>query len=255
MKQRVIRPVAAFAIAASLFLLASCAKKNKTARIPAAPQPARAASRPLAKPLPVGYTEQGVASWYGIPYHGRPAADGEIYDMEKLVAAHRLMPFNTWLKVTNVANNKTVNVRIIDRGPFVDGRIIDLSKAAARQIDLLGPGIGQVRLEVIAAPQDIVANDFYAIQVGAFSVFANADRVREEYAQRFGTAEVAVKEGATPLWRVLVGRVNSLDAAQDIANQIRAEGKDVFIVRLDTTLPPTGPAASTTQPPVVPLVH
>ena len=255
MKQRVIRPAAAFTIAASLFFLASCAKKNKTASVPAAPQPARAASRPLAKPLPVGYTEQGVASWYGIPYNGRPAADGEIYDMEKLVAAHRVMPFNTWLKVTNVANNKSVNVRIIDRGPFVDGRIIDLSKAAARQIDLLGPGIGEVRLEVIAAPQDIVANDFYAVQVGAFSIFANADRAREEYAQRFGTAEVVVKEGATPLWRVLVGKVNSMDAAQDIANQIRAEGKDVFIVRLDTTLPPTGPAASTTPPPAVPLVH
>jgi rare lipoprotein A len=223
--------------ASSLFLAASCAKKHKAARVPSAPQPSRAASHAPSKPLPVGYTEQGIASWYGIPYHGRPAADGEIYDMEKLVAAHRLMPFNTWLKVTNLTNNKSVNVRIIDRGPFVDGRIIDLSKAAARAIDLLGPGVGRVRLEVIAAPQDVASNDFFAVQVGAFSIYANADRLRAEYAERFGVAQLAMKEGATPMWRVLVGKAPSIDAAQEIAAQLRAEGKEVFIVRLDQTLP------------------
>jgi rare lipoprotein A len=265
MNERVIKPAVSVAIAASLFFFASCAKKNKTARLPAAPQPSRAASHPpraqgegcsscahgQAKPtpLPVGYTEQGVASWYGVPYHGRPAADGEIYDMEKLVAAHRLMPFNTWLKVTNLTNNKSVTVRVIDRGPFVDGRIIDLSKAAARDIDLLGPGIGPVRLEVISAPQDVSSNDFYAVQVGAFSVYANAERLRSEYAQRFGTAQLALKESATPLWRVLVGKAASIEAAQDIATQIRADGKEVFIVRLDTTLPARGTAGSATPQP------
>jgi rare lipoprotein A len=174
--------------------------------------------------------------------------------MEKLVAAHRLMPFNTWVKVTNLANNKAVNVRIIDRGPFVDGRIIDLSKAAARSLDLLGPGIGQVRLEVIAAPQDIVSNDFYAVQVGAFSIYANADRLRQEYAERFGTAQLVAKEGVAPLWRVLVGKVNSIDSAQALANQLSAEGRQVFIVRLDSTLPPPVPAGST-QLPFAPLAH
>lgn len=248
MKCTLIRRNVLLASAASLFLLVACAKKHKTASVPNAPQPSRAASRPPAKPLPVGYTETGVASWYGIPYHGRPAADGEIYDMEKLVAAHRLMPFNTWVRVTNLANNKSVDVRIIDRGPFVEGRIIDLSKAAARSIDLLGPGIGQVRVEVIAAPQDIVSNDFYAVQVGAFAIYANAERLRQEYAERFGTAQLAVKEGATPLWRVLVGKVSSVDAAQSLADQIRAEGRPVFVVRLDSTLPPPAAGASTQLP-------
>jgi len=247
----------AIAIAASLFFFAACAKKHKTARVPNAPQPTRAASRPPAKPgpLPLGYTEEGIASWYGVPYHGRPAADGEIYDMEKLVAAHRLMPFNTWLKVTNVSNNKSVTVRVIDRGPFVDGRIIDLSKAAARQIDLLGPGVGPVRLEVIAAPPDIASNDFYAVQVGAFAIYANADRARLEYAQRFGTAQLVLKEGATPLWRVLVGKAASMEAAQEIANQIRAEGKEVFVVRLDTTLPAPGTAGVAMPQPSAPVVR
>ena len=235
--------VIAVGIAASLLFSAACAKKTKTARTPRAPQPMQAAVRPPAHPapLPVGYTEEGVASWYGIPYHGRPAADGEIYNMETLVAAHRLMPFNTWVKVTNLANNKSVNVRIIDRGPFVDGRIIDLSKAAAREIDLLGPGIGRVRVEVIAAPKDIRSNDFYAVQVGAFSVYANAERLRAQYAQQFGTAQLVVKQGVTPLWRVLVGKERSVQAAQTIAGQISANPSAVFVVRLDSTLPATVP--------------
>ena len=78
-------------------------------------------------PVRVGQTERGLASWYGHPYHGRRAADGEIYDMETLVAAHRTLPFQTWVRVRNLTNGKTVDVRIIDRGPFVDGRILDLS--------------------------------------------------------------------------------------------------------------------------------
>src|SRR5262245_56577220 len=77
----------------------------------------------------VGSVETGVASWYGHPYHGRRAANGEIYDMEKMTAAHRTLPFGTWVRVRNLENNKTVDVRITDRGPFVGGRIIDLSHA------------------------------------------------------------------------------------------------------------------------------
>ena len=199
--------------------------------------------------MQVGYVEEGVASWYGIPYHGRPAADGEIYNMETLVAAHRVMPFNTWLRVTNLANGKTVDVRIIDRGPFVAGRFLDLSKAAARQIDLIGPGTGQVR-EVIAAPSDIPSNDFYAVQIGAFAVYANAERARLAYAERFGTAQLAVKQGAAPLWRVLVGKEKSIQRAQQMAEQLRAEDKNVFVVRLDETVPnaPAQPPAQAVTP-------
>ena len=130
---------------ACFFFASGCGKKTKSVvAVPSTPVPratpsssggAKSSARAQVAPLPIGYTEEGVASWYGIPYHGRKAADGETYDMETLVAAHRVMPFNTWLKVTNLANNKIVTVRIIDRGPFVDGRIIDLSKAAARQIE------------------------------------------------------------------------------------------------------------------------
>ena len=184
----------------------------------------------------VGYTEEGIASWYGVPYNGRPAADGEIYDMETLVAAHRLMPFNTWLKVTNLANDKSVTVRIIDRGPFVDGRVIDLSKAAARQIDLIRSWCraGASRSDLGAGGQ--AANDFFAVQVGAFSAYANAESLRENYARRFGNAELALKQGATPMWRVLVGKEPSIQAAQQLAIVLAAQDKNVFVVRLDQTV-------------------
>jgi rare lipoprotein A len=207
---------------------AGCGRKHHRTSAPAPRTP-----RTIPSAIAPGYTEEGIASWYGIPFNGRPAADGEIFDMETLVAAHRTLPFNTWLRVTNLQNDKSVNVRVIDRGPFVNGRILDLSKAAARDIGLLGPGIGKIRLEVISAPPDRPMNDFYAVQIGAFAVRANAEQAREKFASRFGAAYIAVKEGRTPLWRVLVGDEPSIDAARQIASVLRNENKDVFVVRLD----------------------
>ena len=241
---------------------ASCGHKRRSvARVPATPQPrprSQAAAPPPAGslpagPLPVGYTEVGVASWYGIPYHGRRAADGEIYNMETLVAAHRLMPFNTWLCVTNLSNGKTVNVRIIDRGPFIEGRLIDLSKAAARQIDLIGPGTGRVRLQVISEPRDIPSNDFYAVQVGSFTVRANAEQARAQYAQRYGLAQLATRSAPITRWRVLVGKFPTVESARELANVLSGENPDIFIVRLDETVVPPStavpPTAIQTAPP------
>jgi rare lipoprotein A (peptidoglycan hydrolase) len=104
-------------------------------------------------PAKIGATESGIASWYGIPYHGRRAASGEIYDMEQFTAAHRTLPFQTWVEVTDLDNGKRVDVRITDRGPFVNGRIIDLSLAAARKIDMVGAGTARVKLKVIPPPR------------------------------------------------------------------------------------------------------
>src|SRR5579863_1566461 len=103
-------------------------------------------------PARIGSTETGVASWYGVPYDGRRAASGEVYDMRQLTAAHRSLPFQTWVEVTNLSNGKQVDVRINDRGPFVKGRIVDLSQAAARDIDMLRAGTARVRLKVIPPP-------------------------------------------------------------------------------------------------------
>jgi peptidoglycan lytic transglycosylase len=246
------------AAAVLLALTTACGRKHQRAHVPRPPSASRAqaeASRPAQTAVPLGVTEQGIASWYGIPYHGRPAADGEIYDMEKLVAAHRTMPFNTWLKVTNLNNGLTVNVRVIDRGPFVDGRIVDLSKAAARQIQMIGTGIAPVKVEVIAAPMDLPANDFYAVQIGVFSNYANAERLRAKYAASYGTANIDLKLGRVQLWRVLVGKEASAEAAMQLAERLKRELKfEVFVVRLDAQLEPTTPNAAASAPPSHPEV-
>ena len=108
----------------------------------------------LPPPIPaqLGWTQQGIASWYGRPYHGRITSNGERYDMNKISAAHKRLPFDTWVRVRNLNNKKTVDVRINDRGPFVKGRIIDLSRAAAKKIEMIGPGTARVRIEVVATP-------------------------------------------------------------------------------------------------------
>ncbi len=115
----------------------------------------------IAKPPRIGKTESGIASWYGPPYHGRRSANGEVYDMEKLTAAHRTFAFDTWVRVRNLDNGKEIDVRITDRGPFVRGRIIDLSKAAARNIDMIGSGIAKVKLKVID-PRDAIVPESYS---------------------------------------------------------------------------------------------
>ena len=127
----------------ALLTPAACRKKHKHGRTPHPPVPAR--PRPK-----IGWTQTGVASWYGIPYHGRQAANGEIYDMNELTAAHRTLPFGAIVKVTSLTSFASVTVRITDRGPFVGDRIIDLSRQAARQIDMIGPGLMRVRLQVVA---------------------------------------------------------------------------------------------------------
>jgi rare lipoprotein A len=103
-------------------------------------------SLPPVLPARVGFVQTGIASWYGNPYHGRRTSNGEVYDMEQLTAAHLQLPFNTLVRVTNLANEVSVDVRINDRGPFIKDRIVDLSRAAARQIGMIGEGTEMVRL-------------------------------------------------------------------------------------------------------------
>lgn len=201
-------------------LIADCGKKKIHV---AAPPPA-----------PVGSTERGVASWYGKPYDGRAAADGEIYNMEQMVAAHRTLPFQTMVRVRNLSNNKTVDVRIIDRGPFVANRIIDLSHAAARAIDLIGPGVANVELTILAAPANPIPAQF-AVQVGAFRQRANADRMQQLMTTAYGSAKLVVRQGDPALWRVLAGAEPSPDAAEALARRIRQEQNvsAAFVVRID----------------------
>lgn len=229
------RDIFVLAVPGAAMLLSACHKKRSSARAPVR----------LPMPAAVPGTETGVASWYGHPYHGRPAADGEIYDMEKMTAAHRTLPFNTWVRVTNLDNGRTVEVRIIDRGPFVDGRIIDLSHAAAREIGLIGPGLAKVRIDVISAPPTPA---FYGVQVAEFTDHDRAARMRADLDARYGAARMVLRQGNPPVWRVLVGREASIDEADELAARLAPElGEDCFVVRLDDTS--LAAAAPETSPP------
>ncbi len=222
-----------FGFALLAIVLAGCGpKKPPLPPPPAPPSPVN----PVNPPAPVvqGQTERGMASWYGHPYHGRAAADGEIYDMETLVAAHRTLPFQTMVRVRNLANNKTVDVRIIDRGPFVGGRIIDLSHAAAQQLELIGPGVGEVELTILSAPANQPAG-FFGVQVGAYRERANADRMQQSMQAAYGAGRTVQRAGDPTLWRVLAGKESSQQAAEALAQRIRAEQHvpEAFVVRLD----------------------
>jgi rare lipoprotein A len=216
----------------------------------------------------VGSIESGIASWYGAPYHGRRTSSGEVYDMEQLTAAHRTLPFDTLVEVTDLDNGKRVEVRITDRGPFVDGRIIDLSRAAAREIDMLGPGTARVTLKVIAtsaralapvlapaptaapapttapapaptptaapAPAEKAPPEIeppaprYAVQAGAFFDRERAESFRSSLAANYPDTRLVE---AAPVWRVLVGRQMTLDAANKLAAQVRDASGEALVVR------------------------
>lgn len=183
--------------------------------------------------VPGQYVEEGVASWYGVPFHGRRTSNGETYNMYEFTAAHRTLPFDSVVRVTNLRNGKQTEVRINDRGPFVENRIIDLSLAAARALDLVGTGTALVRVELVSGPSPTAG--FFAVQVGAFAAQENAERLRARLLERYST--VTIQEYDSPdglFYRVRVGRLPSIDAARQLADQLRQEEQVTpFVVRLD----------------------
>ena len=176
-----------------------------------------------------GAIQEGIASWYGHPFHGRPTASGEIYDMEKMTAAHRTLALGTVVRVQNLTNKATVEVRINDRGPFVQDRIIDLSHAAAQAISM--PGIANVRLEVISTPRRRV--EAFAVQIGAFSQRSEADNLRAQMERKYGTATVVFRD-RDQTWNVLVGHEPSLENAKALASQLENEFEPTFVVLIDS---------------------
>ncbi len=191
------------------------------------------------------FEQQGKASWYGEKFHGRKTSNGEIYDMYAMTAAHKTLPLGTYVRVNNLQNGRHVDVRVNDRGPFVQGRIIDLSYTAAEQIGLVGPGTAQVRIEALGAPAPATADgqkpryvpiDYYSgnftFQVGAFTEHTNAARLVDKLGQRYQNAHMTTFfDGMRTFYRVRVGHTDSLEAAQEYEAQLIREGFDgAFVV-------------------------
>jgi rare lipoprotein A len=194
-----------------------------------------------------GFVQEGLASWYGPNFHGKKTSNGEIYDMHAMTAAHKTLPLGTSVRVVNRTNGRQEIVRINDRGPFVGNRIIDLSYEAASRLGVVGPGTAPVRIEALGIaetdtrghisyrPQASYETGAYAVQIGAFTVNDNAQRLAGKYRRQLGHA--TVRQGwinGRLFYRVWVGRYDSLSAAYTARDTFGRSGYgNSFVVALD----------------------
>lgn len=234
----------------ALVLLTSCGEKKRAkVTVPAAPPPITTAEETLPEPpakvekdeepdqyanAPVLWTETGMASWYGPPYHNRKAANGEVFDMNALSAAHKTLPLNSIVRVTNLKTQHSAVLRITDRGPFVGDRIIDLSKAAAIQLDVWRPGTAKVRIDLLETPASLTEGGKWCVQIGAIKDQETALELKDKLMRRYTSAKVL--QFASPVgdyWiRVRVPRDDKQTAEQLAAENTTPEG-NIFLVRLD----------------------
>jgi len=207
-----------FLICAIVFLSA-CGHKKVQVKAPAAPSTAAPSSSDL----------EGLASYYAEPYHGRKTASGEIFDTYRdLTAAHRTLPFNTMVRVTNTRNGRGVDVRINDRGPFADGRVIDLSVRAARVIDLVRSGVAPVKLKVLN--QAAVPRPAFEVQVAAFEDQRAAEDLKQRLEKKYPSVTIQTFFADRTIYRVRIGEPD-IEAANRVISELRKEDLKPFIVR------------------------
>ena len=186
--------------------------------------------------------EEGLASWYGGKFHGRLTSSGEVFDTNQMTAAHRTLPFGTLVKVINQDNGKSTIVKINDRGPFVEGRIIDLSRAAADELGMVGEGVARVVLEIV----DFVTDKaLYAVQVGAYGLEKNADKARAALADAGFVA--STENTALGITRVFVRGISEKELA-DVEKRLEGLGFSKRLVRREKTDARTSLARELTQP-------
>ncbi len=212
---------AAMAAVIALTLLSAACAHRGSAPVSTRPSP------PPSSQVVEGWTERGIASWYGEPYHGRRTASGEVYDMHAMTAAHKSLAFGTVVEVRRRDSGAEVQVRINDRGPFIAGRIIDLSFAAAKRIGLEVDGIAEVAIRVVgreappprtAAPPAADPENCFWVQVGAFGEVGNARRAQEALAA--AGEKAVVLEGLDELFRVRLGPFTEAAAAERARNRV-----------------------------------
>jgi rare lipoprotein A len=235
-------------------LLAGCGHKQTTAKVPPAPnlpqqaeaakpspappqqpnepQPPATSSAQLANDKPL-LTETGVASWYGPPYHNHRGSNGEVYDMNQMTAAHRTLPLNSVVRVTNIKTGHSAIVRITDRGPFIGERILDLSLAAAKAVDVWAAGIAWVKLEVLETPVPIDSGGKWAVQIGAFNTVQAATQMKETLMNQYPLVNVLEFGGPTGEWVRIRVQNDDRELAEQISRTISSPEGGVFLVRLD----------------------
>ena len=239
------------------FYLSGCTVLKPSTRAPEKPSPGHTTQPKRPKPYkalgkwyqPIpsshGFRQRGLASWYGKKFHGRKTSNGETYDMYKVSAAHKTLPFNTYVRVHNLSNGKKLDVRINDRGPFVRGRIIDLSYGAAKELGVVGPGTATVEVvalgtavkpetknqtEKVYTPVDYYSGNF-TFQVGAFIERQNAEKLKVELDQKYKNAHIAkFDNGSEIFYRVRVGKFLTLEQARAQEKNMADDGYDPIII-------------------------
>jgi len=231
-------------------LLAGCTHKHTPVNVPSPPPVSEQKPLPPAPPAnPSGesaekievppnakpvFEQTGLASWYGAPYHNRRGSNGEIYDMHAMTAAHLTLPLGSIVRVTNLKTGHSAVLRITDRGPFVEGRILDVSLAAAKALDVYLPGTAKVRVQVIEAPAPLVRGGRWAVQIGSFPDEKDAADLAGHLQRRYVTAKVLKFASPTGDWWV---RVRVLDddrqRAQEVIREMQPAEAPAFLVRLD----------------------
>src|SRR5215469_14577519 len=183
------------------------------------------------KPL---WSEIGLASWYGAPYHNRRGSNGEIYDMHAMTAAHRTLPLGSVVRVTDLKTEASAIVRITDRGPFIEGRVIDLSQAAAQQIGMIQRGTAEVRIDVLQTPSPLDSGGRWAVQIGAFEGEDAARELAAHLTARYHTANVLTFNSPVGDWWVRVRVKDDLrERAEEVMRDTTTSEGAVFLVRLD----------------------
>jgi rare lipoprotein A len=182
---------------------------------------------------PVIYNEVGNASWYGPPYDKRRGANGEIFDKDALTAAHRTLPMNSLIRVTNLSTGQSVILHITDRGPFVPDRILDLSLASAKAIGVWRPGVARVRVEVFAAPSSLDRGGRWCVQIGAFKSERESYKLRDQLARKYSTAKVIEFTGPTGHWVRIRPAGDDKGRAVEIARGLQPSEGEAYLVRLD----------------------
>lgn len=186
-------------------------------------------SAPLGRPI---FSQVGIASWYGPPYNNRRAADGRIYNENAITAANRTLPMGSLIRVTNLRTGQSATMRITDRGPFVPGRILDLSIGAAKKVGVYRAGIAQVRMDVYQTPEPLDGGR-WCVQIGAFRHSGAAKKLEKHLARKYEYASVIEFEGPTGYWVRIRPENGNRRSAIEIADSVRPTEGDAYLVRLD----------------------
>ncbi len=177
--------------------------------------------------------QEGLASWYGAPYKGRKAANGQVFDGHALTAAHRTLPMGSLIVVTNLTTGQSSAMRITDRGPFVPGRIVDLTVAAAKATGIYRTGVVRVRVDVYKTPKPVERGGRWCVQIGAFTSESKARRLKEQLLRKYPDAQVIEFPGEDKYWVRIRPVGDDRERAEYIARHLHPTEGDAYLTRLD----------------------